>query len=125
MNENREELNRNELPTVRITAIWGKKNLDRLPPKSIVQMAATKCGELLALLGFSECCISLGTLEGLLTNNAECDATLLDGEKFHNEATTISDGVPVPKPTDKLKNVKTTVEDMLKGIDLNKTCEDK
>jgi hypothetical protein len=123
--ENREELNRNELPTIRITAIWGKKTLNAMPPKAIAQMAATKCGELLAMLGFSECCISLGTLEGLLKNNAECDATLLNGEKFKNEATVMLDGVPVPKPEDKLKNVTTTVEDMLKGIDLNKTCEDK
>jgi hypothetical protein len=123
--ENCEELNRNELPTIRITAIWGKKNLDQLPPKAICMKAAQACGHLLSMLGFTHCAIGAGSLEHCIKNSAEHDTDLLDAAKFENEAETILDGVPQPKASDKLKNVTTTVEDMLKGIDLNKTCEDK
>jgi hypothetical protein len=77
------------------------------------------------MLGFTHCAIGVGSLENCINNSAAHDKDLMDAAKFDAEATTISDGVPVPKPTDKLKNVTISVEDMLKGIDLNKTCEDK
>lgn len=126
--------NREELPTVRITAIWGNRDLSMLPPKSVVQKAAKACGELLAMLGFTHCAFGVGSLESCIKNSHEHDRDLLDPSSFDGAEVikSVLDKDEEPTPADQLdatnatgehkaETSKISVEDMLSGIDMTRT----
>jgi hypothetical protein len=122
--ENMPDINdRSKRPCVRITAIWGKDSYDTLPPKSVVEKAAKACSQLLAMLGFCEVAIGVGPLGGCITNAAQQDKDLLDRKSWDEKGITIDEeGKELPS---KVSNSKISVEDMLKGIDITKTSEEK
>ena len=129
---------RENLPAVRITCIWnGERGTTGLPSQKQVKIAAEACAQFLAMLGFTGCCINVGALGKIIEQEKDISKELLEAAAFEKQATIVEEDGTHITPEDradahnaetiekKVKGSKISIEDMLRGIDINNTKEGK
>lgn len=126
-----ERQQRMKRPAVRITAIFPPEHGDNFPPKQLMEMLITSFTQALASFGFTQSSIEMGLLESFFEHPTEVIEKMADKEKFEETAIQKNlDGDEVKPPeisapdinkikNQEISNSKITVEEMLKGIDLN------
>jgi len=118
---------RENRPAFQITGVFPTASGEAFPPPELVSMACQAAKDLLGAMGFTQVNVMVGLLGRIIKETPLEHKRLLDEEGFKIAATENKANIEAPKVNEaaekKVTESKISIDEMLKGIDLNRTSE--